>query len=108
MAQQVQGADKAEEREQRRRPWFLIPWMLLVFLILFCCGQVALLSQLQGSGEDTRSELQADYQPWAFVPMAPIDPNALLEVLGLDLLTPIADAGWLSAPRAELRRDAHG
>jgi hypothetical protein len=89
MTQDVHAPEQQEEQERRRRPWFLIPWILLVFLILFCCGQVALLSQLRGSGEDTRSELQADYQPWAFVPMAPIDPNALLEALGLNLLTPI-------------------
>ncbi len=94
MAQEIQGAEHAEEQERRRRPWFLLPWMLLVFLILFCCGQLALISSLPASGESTRSELQADYQPWAFIPMAPIDPGMLLEALqelGWEI-TPIATA----------------
>ncbi len=94
MTQDIQGAEHAEEQERRRRPWFLLPWMLLVFLILFCCGQLALISSLPASGENTRSELQADYRPWAFFPMAPIDPGLLLEALqelGWEI-TPIATA----------------
>ncbi|MCJ7678792.1 MAG: hypothetical protein MUO35_13845, partial [Anaerolineales bacterium] len=86
MAQEVHSAEQTEEHEQRRRPWFLLPWMVLVFLILFCCGQLALLTNLQGAGGDTRSQMRADYSPWAFMPMAPLDPRLLLQA--------IEDLGW--------------
>jgi len=95
MTQNVPPQDEAEQQERRRRPWFLLPWMVLVFLILFCCGQLALLTNLQGAGGDTRSQMRADYSPWAFMPMAPLDPRLLLQAmedLGWDGLPPIGTA----------------
>jgi len=90
MTQNVPPQDEAEEQERRRRPWFLLPWMLLIFLILFCCGQLALLTGLQGAGADTRSQMRADYSPWAFMPMAPLDPGFLYQVA--------EDLGWPGVP----------
>jgi len=101
-----------EERQERRhRPWFLVPWMLLVFGMLFACGQLALHASLPEGSGDTRSQLRADYAPWAFMPMAPLDPSFLLQVasdLGWDGLPPIATAAgcllpgsgcaWFSSP----------
>ena len=92
MAQDPQVTERTDEREARRRPWFLLPWILLVFLILFCCGQVALLSSLPAEGGDTRSNLRADYAPWAWLPMAPLDPRFLLEIAEDLGLPPIATA----------------
>ncbi|MCJ7678791.1 MAG: hypothetical protein MUO35_13840 [Anaerolineales bacterium] len=85
-----------EERQERRhRPWYLVPWMLLVFVVLFACGQLALRGTPPGESGDTRSKLRADYAPWAFMPMAPLDPRFLLlaaQDLGWGGLPPIATA----------------
>jgi hypothetical protein len=100
-----------ERHERRHRPWFLVPWVLLVFAVLFACGQLALHASLPEESGDTRSQLRADYAPWAFMPMAPLDPSFLLQVasdLGWDGLPPIATAAgcllpgsgcaWFSSP----------
>ncbi len=87
---------QGEELASRRlRPWFLVPWMLLVFLILFACGQLALAVRAAPGGTDTRSNLVADYARWQFMPMAPLDPAFLGQLaleLGVSGLPPVSDS----------------
>jgi uncharacterized repeat protein (TIGR01451 family) len=96
MTEQNPVQEKEEqERRERRGPWYLWPWILLIFLILFCCGQIALLVQMPRGKVDTRSQLQANYAPWPFVPLAPINPNLLADAardLGLSGLIPLETA----------------
>jgi len=92
-----------EQASRRLRPWFLIPWMLLVFLVLLACGQLALALHAAPDEADTRSNLRADYARWQFMPMAPLDPAFLGQLaldLGLSKLPILSDAPGCLLPGA--------
>lgn len=52
----------------------------LLFLILFGCGQVALWLSAPPAQADTRSQLRADYRPWPFEVIQPVDPAILEDI----------------------------
>jgi hypothetical protein len=84
------------------RPWFLLPWMVVVSLILFACGQLALVLRAAPGTADTRSNLSADYSPWSFMPMAPLDPAFLVQLASdLEIDPSIVDSPVCLLPGSE-------
>jgi len=73
-----QRPQNEEARRRRLRP--VARWLLLLlFLIplLFCCGQLALLDPGSSVYADTASKQKADYGPWPYLVLNPIDPGII-------------------------------
>jgi hypothetical protein len=71
------GEDRGQLRE-------LAGWLIIVpvvLLILFGCGQLALLRQPPVTYADTRSQLSADYHPWTPVVFAAVSTEIVSEIL---------------------------
>ncbi len=90
------------------RFWYsLIRWLLLtlpVLAILLGCGQLALWLAQPPVGATYRSGLSADYGPWTFTVIQPVDPQMVNEVLqdqGRAGQTPLASAILPSATPTE-------
>jgi hypothetical protein len=78
------------QEEQRSELRTLLRWLLLVpviFILLFGCGWMATLG-LPVASADTRSLLKADYGPWTFEVIQPVNPEIIQEVLEDQLLYP--------------------
>mgnify|MGYP000887869436 CR=1 FL=1 len=67
-----------------RRRLGLLPWLLLtplVFLALFCVGQLALVDIGPAATPVLGSQLRADYRPWATMVVPAINPAILADIL---------------------------
>jgi hypothetical protein len=80
----------------------LTRWLLVIpaiFLILLGCGQAGIVSAKIPLSADTRSRLRADYSPWPFFVVKPLNP-AVYEVIQTDvgdeiaLASPVAGKFW--------------
>ena len=67
-------------RHRLRRVLLLLGGILLLVILLFGCGQVALWDPIPRAYTDTRSKLAADYQPWPYLALAAIDPAVVEEI----------------------------
>ena len=78
----LMGADK-EEAGDRRQPLFWLLWALLIFFVLFGCGQIAMRFD-SGGFEDVqvRSGLTVDYGIWTPVAFGGINPLIIAEAAG--------------------------
>ncbi len=77
----VENSTSNAQGEKRRLVTDLLPWLALISLILstmFVFGQLALLVHPGEAGADTRSRLFADYQPWAYNLIPPINIAAFI------------------------------
>jgi hypothetical protein len=54
--------------------------LLLLIVLLFGCGQLALWNPFPQVLADTRSRMAADYSPWPFVRIAAVDPSIIEEI----------------------------
>ncbi|MEK6588073.1 MAG: hypothetical protein AABY97_04455, partial [Chloroflexota bacterium] len=84
----VSAARKQEERKDSLRD--LLRWLLLVpliFLLLFGCGWLATVG-LPVASADTRSFLKADYGPWGFEVIQPVNPEIIQEIQKDQILYP--------------------
>lgn len=99
---------KQNERRRTRRLSDLVIWLILtpfVFLTLLCFSELAMIIDLENLAADTRTLLQAAYQPWPYDEIPPIDIAALfsdiqkdLEVLGTPFTTPTVQEGNFWVP----------
>ena len=64
-------------RDLGRWMLFLVP---LALLVLFVGGSLAAKSPLPTAEADVRSQLQADYRPWPFAVIRPVDPEIVEEI----------------------------
>jgi uncharacterized repeat protein (TIGR01451 family) len=98
-------------RPDRRRSIGLLLLLLLAFLtciMVFICGQLAMLQPLPESTAVVKSELQANYAPWRGVPFAPFSPqllNDLANDLGLGGTLMPAQAGDCLIPDSDCQTD---
>ncbi|MGB2896699.1 MAG: cadherin-like domain-containing protein, partial [Anaerolineales bacterium] len=75
-------ADRQDEGD-RRQPLFWLLWALLIFLVLFGCGQTAMWIDSSGLDDVTvRSGLTADYGIWTPVAFGGINPLIIAEAAG--------------------------
>lgn len=68
--------------ESQGELWELARWLMLtpgVFVILLGCGQFALWGKISGAYVDMPSNLQADYHPWSFIALAPLNNSAIMD-----------------------------
>ena len=70
-------ANKVEDKDEKRRPWLWLLIGLLVFIILFGCGQCAVVAAIPQASAQIESELDADYGAWGILRFAGIDPGIL-------------------------------
>ncbi|MEJ2608134.1 MAG: hypothetical protein P8Z41_15905 [Anaerolineales bacterium] len=69
-----------EERKEKRNE--LAQWLLLVpliLLLLFGCGTCGMMRG-QTAHADTRSQMNADYSPWPFMVLHPVNPDIIEEI----------------------------
>ncbi|MGH2621592.1 MAG: hypothetical protein ACRDHG_13655, partial [Anaerolineales bacterium] len=86
-ARSSKAREQAEQKAELRE---LLRWLLLVpliFLALFGCGWMATLG-LPVASADTRSLLNADYSPWSFEVIRPVDPDIIEEIQQDQILYP--------------------
>ncbi len=79
---------KREEREESLRDllrW--LPIIPLILLIIFGCGSFALI-QPKPAYADTRSQIEADYEPWEFTVFKPIGEEIIEEIQKDQVLYP--------------------
>ncbi|HEX9894489.1 MAG TPA: hypothetical protein VGA78_11230, partial [Gemmatimonadales bacterium] len=79
-----------QQEEQKAELRTLLRWLLLVpliFLALFGCGWMATLG-LPVASADTRSLLNADYSPWSFEVIQPVNPDIIEEIQQDQILYP--------------------
>ena len=92
-----QPQDRHSTREVLR--WLLL--VLIAFVILFACGQLALGEVVYPGAPNTRSKLQADYGAWPAAVIPAINPAILDDIRRDDQLnaTVIARAFWPTSDR---------
>src|SRR5262245_48645994 len=74
----------AEARSELRD---LARWLMLapgVFAILLGCGQFALWGRIEAAYVDLPSNLQANYHPWPYVALAPLNNTGILDEIRHD------------------------
>ena len=78
----LMGADKEAEGD-RRQPLFWLLWALLIFFVLFGCGQIAMWFDSGGlENVEIRSGLTVDYGIWTPVAFGGINPLIIAEAAG--------------------------
>ncbi|TET39486.1 MAG: hypothetical protein E3J69_00345 [Anaerolineales bacterium] len=78
----LMGADKEDEGD-RRQPLFWLLWALLIFFVLFGCGQTAMWFDSGGlENVEIRSGLTVDYGIWTPVAFGGINPLIIAEAAG--------------------------
>ncbi|MES0340561.1 MAG: Ig-like domain-containing protein, partial [Anaerolineales bacterium] len=78
----LMGADK-EDAGDRRQPLFWLLWALLIFFVLFGCGQIAMWFDSGGlENVEIRSGLTVDYGIWTPVAFGGINPLIIAEAAG--------------------------
>jgi hypothetical protein len=78
----LMGADK-EDAGDRRQPLFWLLWALLIFFVLFGCGQIAMWFDSGGLEDvEVRSGLTVDYGIWTPVAFGGINPLIIAEAAG--------------------------
>ncbi len=83
MAEHARAHKVEQEENLRENLRDLIRWLSLipvVLLFLTVCGQLAL-TKPKSPAADTRSLLQADYQPWPFIVFRPVNPAIVQEIM---------------------------
>lgn len=103
-----QGQQQPEITPKSRRPKSLVLWLLLVpFIIgiLIFFSRLALIINLEDLAADTRSFLQAQYQPWPYDEIPPINIAAFfsdiqkeIELLGTPAVPPTVQEGTFWEP----------
>jgi len=68
----------AQRRFARPARWLIS--LILLFLTLLSCGQLALWINAPTVYANTRSQLKADYRPWTFTIIRPVDPAIIQEI----------------------------
>jgi hypothetical protein len=97
MIQNTTGEQVDEKRRSRKD---LLIWLVLIPLIsgtLLCCGQLALYLIPGEPGRDTSSLLSADYHPWQYGDIVPIniDEEAFLEDIREEQGTVVVGDFWV-------------
>ena len=78
----LMGADQ-EDESGRRQPLFWLLWALLIFTVLFGCGQIATWFDTSGLEDvEVRSGLTVDYGIWMPVAFGGISPLIIAEAAG--------------------------
>ena len=70
--------------------WGVLRWLPVfpvVVLLIFGSGSIALV-QASPAPSDTRSQINADYQPWGFAVIRPVGPEIIEEIQNDQLLYP--------------------
>jgi hypothetical protein len=78
------SSTSSPDTDSRQRRNTLVVWLVLVPVIigtLACCGQLALMMNRLNPSADTRSRLKAEYLPWPYSEIPPIDIAAFIEDL---------------------------
>ena len=65
--------EEDEDKDEKRRSWLWLLIGLLVFIILFGCGQCAVGAAIPQASAQIESELDADYGAWGFLRFAGIE-----------------------------------
>src|SRR5436190_18145615 len=68
----------------------LTRWLMLapgVFVILLGCGQFALWGRISAAYIDAPSNLQANYRPWPFLALAPLNNSGIMNEIRHDQKT---------------------
>src|SRR5512134_470619 len=76
----IAHTDVAPLRRLARRLLRWLAVLLVLTVLLFGCGQLALWNPFPQALADTRSKMAADYAPWPFMRVAALDPAIIAEI----------------------------
>ncbi len=93
-----QDTASSSNEEKRRSIKGLLTWLVLIPLILgtlICCGQMALFFMQNDQGGYTSSLLAADYRPWPYEKIPPINVEAFMKDVQAEEGTVIVGDYWV-------------
>ena len=79
----ISPLDSANKPGPDRNQFKLLPWLasaILIFIVLYGTSYLALFWLPPYERVDMRSQLSADYRPWAFLVFQPVDPAIIEEI----------------------------
>lgn len=87
-----------EETQERKRSWLWLLAALFIFLILFGCGQLAMLTLPSAPPQEVESGLAVDYSSWPMVRFGGLKPGIIAEAAeeaGLPFFASVPGGGCL-------------